>query len=178
MVKIFHPTLYNGCNYLSMLGLKLNHINKKGHKILSSFAKAGNILEIFVLQLTKEILNLFLGHELNVISCIQISYQNTIIFPVDLPCLFNRFERGSCTEIVQKYCLICVKRWSFDICIFLGELLLYERVEIWNIHVLRFSFLDIFLLTGIWKQSSEASTRLDYTAITVTDDNLQRQGAR
>ena len=109
-----------------MLGLKLNNINKKGHKILSSFAKAGNILEIFVLQLTKEIL----GHELNLISCVQILYQNTIIFPVDLPCLFNQFERGSCTEIVQKYCLNCVKRWSFDICIFLGELLLYERVEI------------------------------------------------
>ena len=25
-----HPTLYNGCNYLSMLGLKLNHVSKRG----------------------------------------------------------------------------------------------------------------------------------------------------
>ena len=24
-------TLYNGCNYLSMLGLKLNHVSKRGH---------------------------------------------------------------------------------------------------------------------------------------------------
>ena len=24
----FHPTLYNGCNYLTMLGLKLIHVNK------------------------------------------------------------------------------------------------------------------------------------------------------
>ena len=25
-----HPTLYNGCNYLSMLGLKLNNVSKRG----------------------------------------------------------------------------------------------------------------------------------------------------
>ena len=30
MDKKFHLTLYNGCNYLSMLGLKLNHISKRG----------------------------------------------------------------------------------------------------------------------------------------------------
>ena len=28
MDKQFHPTVYNGCNYLYMLGLKLNHISK------------------------------------------------------------------------------------------------------------------------------------------------------
>ena len=31
MDKQFHPTFYNGCNYLSMLGLKLNHVSKRGH---------------------------------------------------------------------------------------------------------------------------------------------------
>ena len=30
MDKKFHPTLYNGCIYLSMLGLKLNHFSKMG----------------------------------------------------------------------------------------------------------------------------------------------------
>ena len=30
MDKLFHPILYNGCNYLSMLGLKLNHVKKRG----------------------------------------------------------------------------------------------------------------------------------------------------
>ena len=30
MDKWFHSTLYNGCNYLSMLGLKLNHVSKRG----------------------------------------------------------------------------------------------------------------------------------------------------
>ena len=30
MDKSFHPILYNGCNYLSMLGLKLNHVSKMG----------------------------------------------------------------------------------------------------------------------------------------------------
>ena len=27
-----HPTVYNICNYLSMLGLKLNHVSKGGHR--------------------------------------------------------------------------------------------------------------------------------------------------
>ena len=31
MDKLFHPTSYNGCNHLSMLGLKLNHVSKMGH---------------------------------------------------------------------------------------------------------------------------------------------------
>ena len=31
MDKLFPPMLDNGCNYLSMLGLKLNHVSKKGH---------------------------------------------------------------------------------------------------------------------------------------------------
>ena len=30
MDKSLHPTLYNGCDYLSMLGLKLNHVSKRG----------------------------------------------------------------------------------------------------------------------------------------------------
>ena len=31
MDKQFHPTFYQACNYLSMLGLKLNHVSKRGH---------------------------------------------------------------------------------------------------------------------------------------------------
>ena len=29
MDKLFHPTLYQACNYLSELGLKLNHVSKR-----------------------------------------------------------------------------------------------------------------------------------------------------
>ena len=32
MDKLFHPIFYNGCNCLSMLGLKLNHVSKRGHR--------------------------------------------------------------------------------------------------------------------------------------------------
>ena len=32
MDKPFHPTHYNGCNCLSMLGLKLNHVSKRGRR--------------------------------------------------------------------------------------------------------------------------------------------------
>ena len=31
MDKQFHPALFWACNYLSMLGLKLNHVSKRGH---------------------------------------------------------------------------------------------------------------------------------------------------
>ena len=30
-IGAIHPTLYNGCNYLSMLELKLNQVSKRGH---------------------------------------------------------------------------------------------------------------------------------------------------
>ena len=40
MDKWFHPTLYNGCDYLSMLGLKLIHVSKRGlRKTHFEFAK-------------------------------------------------------------------------------------------------------------------------------------------
>ena len=32
MDKQFHLTLYQACNYLSMLGLKLNYVSKRGHR--------------------------------------------------------------------------------------------------------------------------------------------------
>ena len=34
--KYFHPTHYNGSKYLSMLGLKLNHVSKRGLLVLTS----------------------------------------------------------------------------------------------------------------------------------------------
>ena len=35
MNDYFHPTLCNGCNYLSMLGLKVNHVSERGPRIQS-----------------------------------------------------------------------------------------------------------------------------------------------
>ena len=43
--KWFHPILYNGCNYLSMLRLTLNHASKRSsrcHRIHTSLANLGN----------------------------------------------------------------------------------------------------------------------------------------
>ena len=39
MDKLFHPTLYNWCDYLSLLGLKLMHVSKMG-----SWTKMVNIM--------------------------------------------------------------------------------------------------------------------------------------
>ena len=36
MDKWFHPTIYNGCNYLSLLQLELIHVSKKGPNKLST----------------------------------------------------------------------------------------------------------------------------------------------
>ena len=33
MDKQFHPIHYNVCNYSSMLGIKLNHVSKRGHRV-------------------------------------------------------------------------------------------------------------------------------------------------
>ena len=30
-MKLLHTAHYNGCNYLSMMGLKLSHVSKRGH---------------------------------------------------------------------------------------------------------------------------------------------------
>ena len=40
MDKEFHPTFYQACDYLSMLGLKLNHVSKRGHKSFTRLKKA------------------------------------------------------------------------------------------------------------------------------------------
>ena len=40
----FHPTLYNGCNYLSMPGLKLIDVNKSGIRV-SLFYECGVKME-------------------------------------------------------------------------------------------------------------------------------------
>ena len=36
MDKWLHPELYTGCNYLSMQGLKLNHVSKRGSAYIRS----------------------------------------------------------------------------------------------------------------------------------------------
>ena len=43
--KEFHPTHYNGCNYSSMLGFKLNHARKRGPMCLSQHYDCFNIHE-------------------------------------------------------------------------------------------------------------------------------------
>ena len=39
MDKWFHPRLYDGCNYLSMLRWKLNYVSKRGHWCLVVFVQ-------------------------------------------------------------------------------------------------------------------------------------------
>ena len=55
MDKLFHPTLYDGCNYLSMLGFKLIHVSKRGPRcsrlcifIINIFTKYNTSLKIGV----------------------------------------------------------------------------------------------------------------------------------
>ena len=39
MNKWFHPTLFNQCNYISMLGFKLIHLNKRGPRLINCMRK-------------------------------------------------------------------------------------------------------------------------------------------
>ena len=36
LIKRIHPTLYDGCDYLSMLGSKLIHVSKRGPRSLTA----------------------------------------------------------------------------------------------------------------------------------------------
>ena len=51
MDKSFHPTLYNGCNYLSMMTLKLNHVSKKEPMCLCDQGSIPHLLHFY--QVTK-----------------------------------------------------------------------------------------------------------------------------
>ena len=46
------PILYNRCNYLSMLGLKLNHVSKRGHRTEVPLTHWGRVAHICVGNLT------------------------------------------------------------------------------------------------------------------------------
>ena len=52
MDKEFHPTLYNGCNYLSMLGLKLNLISKRRPRTSGTIMLTSDSLSVAVYFLT------------------------------------------------------------------------------------------------------------------------------
>ena len=63
----FHPTFYNGCNYLSMLGLKLNHVIKRGPRRYETTA----ISLWFIFTWYYFILNAFSRSQIFTLSCFQ-----------------------------------------------------------------------------------------------------------
>ena len=71
MDKLFHPTLYNACNNLSMLVLKLIHVNKRSHWWL---------IDARVRQLTGSILALTLVHCKVTASIVRPYYRHQAIF--------------------------------------------------------------------------------------------------
>ena len=54
-IRNFHPTLYNGCNYLSMLRLKLHHVGTKGLQVIVSDDADDFVL--FQLRVNRNIIN-------------------------------------------------------------------------------------------------------------------------
>ena len=49
MDKLFHPTLYNACDYSSMLGMKLIHVSKSNHRSTIRGIVCAFIINAFVL---------------------------------------------------------------------------------------------------------------------------------
>ena len=58
MDKLFLPMLYKGCNYLSMMGLKLNHVSKWGPSYICH--QQHLCPAAFLIQYTPSICHLFL----------------------------------------------------------------------------------------------------------------------
>ena len=54
---VISPTLYQACNYLSMLGLKLNHVSKRGHCYYNNRYREPD-MDIMVYEMTREIIQL------------------------------------------------------------------------------------------------------------------------
>ena len=65
MVRWFHPTLFWACDYLSMLGLKLIHVSKRGHSY--SYSSETSCEVILVTELTCKRVNKIInnGTDLN-----------------------------------------------------------------------------------------------------------------
>ena len=82
MYKLFHPTLYWACDYLSMLRLKLNHVSKRGHwsKISDDFA---------IFSLTKYswifIIEYFIKHVANGLLYVKLYSQLVYSIAIDCP---------------------------------------------------------------------------------------------
>ena len=60
MDKYFHPTLYNGCKYLSIPELKLNYVSKRGPRTSLGLLKwYPFILPVGCIDLTITVVNVF-----------------------------------------------------------------------------------------------------------------------
>ena len=81
MDKLFHPTLYNGRNYMSMLGLKLIHVSKKGPGI----NKGHSILCYRVWFFGSKAGFTFAAVPHAILCCIGPRYIESIQFPIDAP---------------------------------------------------------------------------------------------
>ena len=72
MDEWFHLTPYNGCNYLSMQGLKLNHISKRGprcwnHKIIIKYYTQTGVLWVFIVSILR--VNWMYHNETIIVEC-------------------------------------------------------------------------------------------------------------
>ena len=82
MDKLSHSTLYNGCNHLSMLELKLIHASKRGHR--SASVDEGNLVQ-----------NMIYSGELNIIPV------DTKLFLVE--CFFSGYTQTNISVLRQIY---------------------------------------------------------------------------
>ena len=58
MYKYFHPTHYRTCDYLSILGLKLNYVSKRGpRKEASLYWSPRDQIKCLVIQFMKDIMS-------------------------------------------------------------------------------------------------------------------------
>ena len=103
MDRLFHPTHYNGCNYLSMLGFKLNHVSKRGprrmiHGMVNQ--KYAFFSQVWLYPIHNECYTYSHSQSKCPLSCIT-SFYLFIWESEDTRCVFYGY---SCTEHVWVTC--------------------------------------------------------------------------
>ena len=112
MDKCFNLILYNGYNYLSMPGLKLNHVSKRGHRspLCDKLAPAGLVFHNYIYICFINIAIYLLNQTGNVCSMGPIilcedTYLHILI--VCIPCIWMNYWLRCDMHLCCTYALSC-----------------------------------------------------------------------
>ena len=97
------PTFYNGCNYLSMLGLNLNHVRKKGPEY--DWCQDGTSIYMAVMgRLHVRLTRKYMSYDTFYILNLVIFYKIWLLSVVVVHCeIYNVWRKAQQDLVPQKY---------------------------------------------------------------------------